>query len=116
MTATMLAPPAPPKLPDWTIRWGGYSWADSEVTVEHLAVLAVISGDDSFGSLVLDPVVVRDYPGQGYMRLVFMLSALAVVEACRGLDGDEAAEMTARVMSGIQKSAAEVVLGCISFG
>lgn len=116
MTATMLASPAAPKLPDWSITWRGHSWSDSEITVEHLAALAVISGDDSFGALMLDPVVIRDYPGQGYMRLVFMLSALAVVEACKGLEGDEAAAMSAWTLEEIQRSTADAVLGSIRFG
>ena len=116
MTTTMAwAPPASPNLPAWTITWRGHSWADTDVTVEHLAALAVISGDDSFGSLNLNPVVIRDYPGEGYMRLVFMLSALAVVEACDGLDGAEAEAMSVRVLSEIKKATADSVLGCIRF-
>lgn len=115
MTMTELAPPTSPNLPAWTIRWHGHAWSDADLTVEHLAALAVISGDDSFGSLMLDPVVVRDYPGEGYMRLVFMLSALAVVEACRGLEGEEAQARSTFVLGEIQKASADLVLGCISF-
>lgn len=99
----------------WTIRWQGHTWTDQDVTVEHLATLAIISGDDSFGSLELTPDVIKDYPGEGYMRLVFMLSALAGVAACEGLDGDEAQGELTIALADIQRASADSVLAAITF-
>lgn len=99
----------------WTIAWNGHQWSDSDLTVEHLAALAIISRDDSFGSLELNPKVISDYPGEGYMRLVFMVSALAGVAACEGVDGEEAKFRMAAELARVKAAKAEDVLAAITF-
>ena len=103
------------RVKEWTIRWAGHEWTPNDLTGQHLAALAIISGDDSFGSLELTPDTMIGYPAQGYMRLMFMLSALAGVTACEGLEGDEAAGMMGRVLASIQAATAEDILASITF-
>ena len=100
----------------WAIEWRGTTWTDDDLTGQHLATLALISGDDRFESLDITEDEVRVYPSDGYMRLMFMVSAFATVEACNGIDDpDEAQVATTRALAEIQAASADEILGCIKF-
>lgn len=100
----------------WTISWGDQSWTDDDLTGQHLATLALISGDDRFESLSLTADEVVDYPSEGYMRLMFMLSAFVTVHVCNGIDDDDAArDATATALADIQNATADEILGCVKF-
>ena len=101
----------------WTITWGDQSWTDDDLTGQHLATLALISGDDRFESLSLTADEVVEYPSEGYMRLMFMLSAFVTVHVCNGLDDDdEAQEATTLALTDVQSSSADSILASIRFG
>lgn len=102
---------------DWTIRWRGSEWTDADLTGQHLATLALISGDDRFEDLSIPESELRAYPSLGYMRLMNLLCALVAVEACDGIDDpDVAQEAVARALSVIQSASADEILGAVSFG
>lgn len=123
----MLAPPtgerqaAPrPAAPGWSIHWRGRVWHESDLTVQHLAVIALLTGDDDFATLDLtDP---EDHPAwerfrlthapwRGYMRLFFTLVAFLAVERERG---DGAA--LAGIVRELQSATADELLGCLQRG
>jgi len=100
----------------WQIEWRGRTWTDDDLTGQHLATLALISGDDRFESLQLTPDEVVAYPTEGYMRLMFMVSALAAVDACNSLDDDDEAQAaTVRTLAAVQAATADEIIGCIKF-
>jgi len=101
----------------WSINWRGDSWTDDDLTGQHLATLALISGDDRFKNLELSEAEVTGYPSEGYMRLMFMLSAFVVVAACNEVADDDAAQAATSVaLTEIQAASADEILGSISFG
>lgn len=120
----MLAPPtgerqaAPrPAAPGWSIHWRGRVWHESDLKVQHLAVIAILSGDDAFASLDLtapedDATWQRlkntHAPWRGYMRLLFTIAAFLAVERERG-DG----QAVAQIMHELQSASAEEVLSCL---
>lgn len=101
---------------DWTIRWRGCLWTDADLTGQHLATLALISGDDRFDDLSITEAEVRAYPSLGYMRLMNLLCALMAVEACDGIDDpDEAQQAIVEALAEIQAASAEEIIGAVSF-
>lgn len=99
----------------WTIAWRGNSWTDSDLTGQHLATLALISGDDRFESLDISEGDVRSYPSEGYMRLMHMLSAFVAVDASEGLEALAAGEALTQAFTEIQAAPAEEIIGSVSF-
>lgn len=106
--------PKPPLRP-WRITWRGSSWTEDDLTGQHLATLAIIAGDDAFDLLRLTPVEAREYPRRGFMRLMYMVSALAVTEATDGLDDEDAQRVLVETLSEIQKAPAEEIVAALSF-
>lgn len=113
------APPRPPS-PGWSIHWRGRVWHESDLTVQHLAVMALLTGDDDFASL--DLAAPEDHPAwerfkhahapwRGYMRLFFTLVAFLAVEREKG-DGAALAE----IVHELQSATAEELLGCLQPG
>lgn len=102
---------------DWTIRWRGSEWTDADLTGQHLATLALISGDDRFEDLSITEAEVRAYPSEGYMRLMNMLCALVAVDVSDDTDNpDVAQQRITEALSVIQQASAEEIIGCVSFG
>lgn len=100
----------------WRITWDGKSWTDDDLTGQHLATLALISGDDRFEDLAITEDEVRTYPGQGYMRLLNMLSALVAVDVAGELPIIEAQEAVVEALGRIHAASADDILGCVAFG
>lgn len=101
---------------DWTIEWHGHTWNDADLTGQHLATLALISGDDRFEDLSITEAEVRAYPSLGYMRLINMLSAFVVVEATNGItDPDEAHDAALRALEQVQQASAADILAAVTF-
>lgn len=78
----MLAPPDPAtidrRLPEpgsWRITWRGRVWHESDITGEHLALIALITGEDDWRALDLAEID----PKRGPYRLMLMITALVAV-------------------------------------
>ena len=101
---------------DWTIRWRGQTWTDRDLTGQHLATLALLSGDDRFEDLSITEADLATYPGEGYMRLMNMIGAFVTVAATDGIDDpDDAHEAAVKALARIQRAPAEEILASITF-
>jgi hypothetical protein len=96
-----LAPPHPDdRRITWRIDWEGKTYAWEDVTVAHLAIVALLSGHDEWESL--SPYAVD--PGTGYLMAAYLLCAFLAVERAEaaGIDpnspDDEAADLFAQVL------------------
>jgi len=102
-----------PRPGEWSITWRGSTLHESELTGQHLAVLSLITGSDSYEDLDIDP---RD----GHQRLMMMLSAVAAVAATEGLDenadADAVAHIVAEAMMSVTKASVDEILGSLNFG
>ena len=97
----------------WKLTWQGDTWTEEDLTVQVIAQLALISGDDRFEQLLVTEDEMAAYPALGYMRLVNLLSAFVSVVTMDRFDGDQD-ELTAALQE-IQASKAEDVLASLSF-
>lgn len=107
---TTLAPSS-----DWTwrITWQGRSWTDLDLTGQHLATLALISGDDRFKDLDISEAEIRVYPALGHQRLMNMIAALSVVATSETF-GDDTDEIAA-ALEEVQKAPAVDIFGAVEF-
>lgn len=100
----------------WTISWEGRTWTDDDLTGQHLGTLAIISGDDRFQSLQIDEPTMREYPKEGYMRLMNMLATLIAVDAVTDdMDDTRAAEALAQALKSVQQAKADDILDAVRF-
>lgn len=97
----------------WSLKWQGKSYSDADLTGQHLAALALISGDDRFEQLLVSEDEIRNYPALGYMRLMMLLGAFVTVDVANEYDGDEAE--VAAALEEIQKASADDILGAVTF-
>lgn len=97
----------------WRITWQGKSWTDADLTGQHLAALALISGDDRFETLQVSEDEIRAYPALGHQRLMNLLGALVVVDTADTF-GDDRDELAA-ALAEISEAKADEILGCVSF-
>ena len=97
----------------WSLTWQGKTYADADLTGQHLAALALISGDDRFEQLAVTPQELSVYPALGYMRLMNLLGAFVTVDVANEYDGDEAE--VASALEEIQKASADDILGSVTF-
>ena len=100
------APPAP-----WRITWRGDTWNESDLTGQHLAVLALIAGRDDFDMLEMTPT-------NGHQRLMMMITACVVVSHSAGADpkdADEVAAMVAESVDEVSKASVDEILGALTF-
>lgn len=107
--ATASATPPPPVETDsgWTIRWGGSTWTEADFTGQHLSVLALITGNDDFASLDLDP-------RHGHQRLMLVITAFLAVQNTRDVtDATDAAEQVAKAMREVADAPVEEILGAL---
>lgn len=101
----------------WTISWRGRSWTDRDLTGQHLATLAILSGDDRFADLSITEAEIVEYPRLGYMRLMNLLGALVSVAVTDGIDDpSEAQDAMTKSLTEIQSASADEILGSVSFG
>jgi hypothetical protein len=117
MTATLTARPDAttgkdlPRPGGWSITWRGTVYRDTDVTGQHLATLALISGTDDYASLDIDP-------RHGHQRLMMMLTAFVAVAATAGIDTadpDRIAAEIASAINGVSTATADDILGSLSF-
>lgn len=117
MTTTMLAAPprgpsaqlpAPPSTADgWSIVWRGRVWRESELTGQHLATLALLTGSDDYETLDIDP-------RHGHQRLMQMIAAFVCVDETAGLaDAGDAAEAITLAIQQVSKASADEILGAL---
>lgn len=99
----------------WTITWGDTSWTDDDLTGQHLATLALISGDDRFEDLSITADEIAVYPGEGFMRLMNLIAALVAVEVSGDLDDDAAQAAVAVALAEIRDASADTILGSVRF-
>lgn len=112
MTTTDMPPPtgppvtalAPPK--SWRIEWRGRSFRESDLTGEHLAVLAVLNGQDDWSQLDMAQVS----PTLGPVRLMLMIAAFLVVDAQTDDPG-----RIAETIDLVRKTPAEALLAALHF-
>ena len=105
MTTTE-APTAP-----WRITWRGQSWAESDLTGQHLAVLALITGRDDYDMLEISPV-------NGHQRLMMLIAACVTVDRTMGADPespDEIATTVAESVDEVSKASVDEILGALTF-
>jgi hypothetical protein len=76
----------------WRIGWRGRVWTDADIRGEHLAFVALLTGDDSWR--MLDVADVR--PEVGPVRLMCLIAALVAVDDAVS-DETELAEIIVRV-------------------
>lgn len=101
-----------PAVSGWSITWQGKTWTDADLTGQHLAQLALLSGDDRFERLVIKEDEIRAYPSLGFMRLLNMLSALVSVDVANEYDD---ADEVAAALKEIQQASAEDIIGAVTF-
>lgn len=93
----------------WTIRWRGSRWTDADVTGQHLATLALLSGSDDFDSLDPDP-------RHGHQRLMQMIMALVCVQrAENGTEVEDVTHTLAVALDEVAKASADEILGALAF-
>lgn len=97
----------------WRITWQGKSWTDADLTGQHLAALALISGDDRFEGLRIEADEIKAYPALGHQRLMNLLGALVVVDTADTF-GDDQDELAA-ALDEIRQASADDILGCVEF-
>jgi hypothetical protein len=98
-----------PRPGGWRITWRGKSWTDADVTGQHLATLALLSGTDDFAQLDIDP-------RHGHQRLMSMLMALVAVDRADGLeDVDAVTDLLAVALSEVAGAPADEILAALTF-
>jgi hypothetical protein len=97
----------------WKLTWHGDTWTEDDLTVQVIAQLALISGDDRFDQLLVTEDEMASYPALGYMRLVNLLSAFVSVVTMERFGSDQ--DELAAALEEIQRSKAEDVLASLSF-
>jgi hypothetical protein len=102
-----------PKVNGWSLTWQAKTYSDADLTGQHLAALALISGDDRFEQLAVTPDEIKVYPAQGYMRLMNLLGAFVTVDTANEYDGDEAE--VAAALDEIRQASAEDILSAVMF-
>jgi hypothetical protein len=98
-----------PRPGGWSLHWRGRVFRESDMTGQHLATLALISGRDDFELLDIDP-------RHGHQRLMSVLTAFVVVEASQSVaDEDELAAVVASKVAEVAKASVDEILGAIQF-
>lgn len=116
MTVIDTPPSTPPvDLPapgGWSIEWRGRTFHESELTGQHLATLALLTGSDDFAALDVDP-------RHGHQRLMSVLMAFLTVAAAREVgpeDGDVLAGVIAQAIDEVSSASVDELLGALTFG
>lgn len=116
--STMTAPSVP-KLPPptgapvgapssaWALFWRGRAYNESDLTGQHLAFLALLTGSDDYEALDINPLA-------GHQRLMQMLTAFVCVERTAGIDDPAMAgdEMAAAIQE-VAKASVDEILGAL---
>lgn len=93
----------------WSLHWRGRVYHEADLTGQHLATLALLTGNDDFEALDLDP-------RHGHQRLMQMLMAFLTVEAAGDVvDGDELAGVIATKIDEVSKASVDELLGALVY-
>lgn len=93
----------------WSLHWRGRTFHESQVTGQHLATLALLTGSDDFEALDIDP-------RHGHQRLMQMLMAFLTVEAAGDVaDGDELAGVIATTIDEVARASVDELLGALVY-
>lgn len=97
---TTFAPPDPAtRAITWRIEWGGKSYTWDDLTVGHLALVAMLVGDDSWETL--DPRQLD--PTTGYMMAAYLLTAFMAGERVSDdMDDEQSAAVMASVLAEVR--------------
>ena len=107
-TATAVDLPRPGA---WSLEWRGRRFHESQVTGQHLAMLALLTGSDDFESLDLDP-------RHGHQRLMQMLTVVVCIDTVRASgtdDADQIALIMADAIDEVSKASADEILGSLRY-
>lgn len=98
-----------PRPGSWRIVWRGSEWSEADVTGQHLATLALLTGTDDFDSLDVDP-------RHGHQRLMQMIMALLCVSRSQGVDDvDAVSDLLAESLDEVAKASVEEILGALRY-
>lgn len=93
----------------WSLHWRGRVFRESDMTGQHLATLALISGTDDFESLDIDPT-------NGHQRLMSVLTAFVVVDRVGGVDDvDAVTDIVSQAIAEVSAASVDEILGAIDF-
>lgn len=94
-----------PKRAGWRIGWRGRSWTDADIRGEHLAFVALMTGDDSWRMLEVAEV----HPEAGPVRLMCLIAALVAVD-----DAVSDEEQLAAIIRDVRATPVAELLGALS--
>lgn len=109
---TTLAAPRPDTLVDlpaprrWVITWEGQRFTEQDVTGEHLAYIALLTGVDSWEHIALDELD----PSIGPLRLMWLITAFVAVR-----DEIIDSEPLGELIQSTRALSAEQLLDCLTF-
>lgn len=106
----------PPATWAWRITWGGKSWTDQDLTVRHLGVLTILSGDDDWEALDVPTklAVARQGVLDGYMRLVNMVAAFVAVDRTpESMPAEEAQAVMTATLAELSGSTVDDIFGAV---
>lgn len=112
MTSTAFAAPDPETRAvhapgDWFIVWGEHSLSESEVTGEHLALLVILNGEDTWADCDLSTLAMAD-PAIGPARLMsWIIAMVAVAEQAEDFD------QLAMLIAEVRASNADMILASL---
>lgn len=99
------APPARP----WRLDWRGQSYAEGQLTGQHLSTLALLTGQDHYEALDLNPRA-------GHQRLMMVLTAFEVVRRVKlAADEADAEAIVAEVVADVAAAPAEEILAALRY-
>lgn len=91
----------------WALFWRGRAFSESDLTGQHLAFLALLTGSDEYEALDINPLA-------GHQRLMQMLTAFVCVERTAGLDDPaKAGDEMAAAIKEIAEASADEILGAL---
>jgi len=90
----------------WSLHWRGKVFTESMLTGQHLSVLALLTGTDSFESLDINP-------GSGHQRLMQLLAAFVAVDTGATASGNDA--VLALAIAEISTASAEEIIGALRY-
>lgn len=93
----------------WSLHWRGRTFRESQLTGQHLATLALLTGSDDFAALDVDP-------RHGHQRLMQMLMAFRTVEESAGVEDEDAlAAVVAATISEVSTASVDEILGSLRY-
>lgn len=95
----------------WSLHWRGLTFDESQLTGQHLATLALLTGTDDYESLDVDP-------RHGHQRLMQLLTTVVAVHAVRSSgtdDADQVALVMADAINQVSSASVDEILGALRY-